>query len=130
MAATLSTATKNSRATALNTQVSTSAVFRIYDGTRPATPDTNVSSQVLLVSLTCSASAFGSVSNGVLTANAITQNNASATGTATWARIVTSGGTAVIDLDVGTTGTDVIMNTTNIVNGGPVQITSATFTEQ
>lgn len=124
----LAVATKSSRATALNTAVGTSAVIQIRSGTQPANADATATG-TLLASLTCSSSAFGAVSNGVLTLNAVTQANAVATGTAGWARVLTSGGTAIIDLDVNTTAASVIMNTTSIVNGGPVQITSGTITE-
>lgn len=122
-------ATKASRATALNTAVGTTATVKIYSGSAPAGPDTGATG-TLLATLTCNATAFGVVSGaGILTCNAITQANAVATGTAGYARISTSGGTAIIDLDVGTSGASVIMNTTSIVSGGPVQITSAVFTE-
>jgi hypothetical protein len=125
----LSNGSKANRASSLNTDVGINAIVRIYTGTAPADPG-QTATGTLLVSLTCSASAFGVVTGaGVLTANAIATANAVATGTAGWARIVTSGGTGVIDLDVGTTGTSVIMNTTSIVSGGPVQITSAVITE-
>ena len=55
-------------------------------------------------------------------------SSANATGTATWFRVVTSGGTFVIDGNVGTSGSDLNLNTTSIVIGGPVQITSFTIT--
>lgn len=66
---------------------------------------------------------------GLLTFNAITQTNAANTGTAGYARIVTSGGVGVVDLDCGTSGTSVVLNTTSIVAAGPVIATSCIFTE-
>jgi hypothetical protein len=64
-----SAALKNAKLDALTTQVGTSAKLRIYDGSQPASPDTAVSSQTLLVEFTCNASAFaGAASGGVLTA--------------------------------------------------------------
>lgn len=129
----LAIATKSSRATALNTAIGTSALIKIYSGAAPADPDT-AASGTLLATLTGNGTAFGTVTSGVLTASAITQANAVATGTAGYCRICTSaqsGSTAagIVDLDVGTSAASVIMNTTSIVSGGPVQITSATFTE-
>jgi hypothetical protein len=65
----------------------------------------------------------------VLTLNAITSDSsANATGTATWFRIVTSGGTHVIDGNVGTSGSDLNLSTTSIVSGASVSITSFTIT--
>lgn len=66
---------------------------------------------------------------GVLTAAAITQANAIASGTAGYARIATSGGAGIVDLDVGTSGTSVIVNTTAIVSGGVVSCTSCVVVE-
>jgi hypothetical protein len=108
--------------------------LRIYDGTQPADPDTAVSSQVLLAELTLSATAFGNAVDanpgGRATAAAITaDSSADATGTATWFRSISGGGTAVIDGSVGTTSSfDLQMNTTSFVAGGNVAVTSWTFT--
>ena len=125
----LSNSAKANRATSLNSDIGATATVKIYTGSAPADPGTTATGP-LLVTLTCSGSGFGSVSGaGILTANTITTANAVATGTAGYARISTSGGTGVVDLDVGTSGASVIMNTTSIVSGGPVQITSAVITE-
>ena len=103
--------------------------LRIYDGTQPVTADTAIGAQVLLAELRLGATAFGAASNGVATANAITSDAAAnATGTATWFRVVTSGGTFVIDGDVGTSGSDLNLITTSITSGQPVAITSWTIT--
>lgn len=67
-----------------------------------------------------SGAVFAVIMTGQLTFNAITQANASGTGSAGYARIVTSGGVGIVDLDCGTSGTSVIMNTTSIAAGGPV----------
>jgi hypothetical protein len=67
----------------------------------------------------------------VLTLNAITQDSsANASGTATWFRIVQSGGSNfVLDGDVGTSGSDLNLTTTTIVSGQPVSVTSFVITE-
>lgn len=101
-------------------------IIDVYSGTKPAGPDSAVTSQTKLGTLTFS-DPCGSIANGELTFGAITQDSsADATGTATWARISTSAGTAVIDLDVGVIGgtASVQMNTTAIVATGPISITS------
>ena len=104
-----------------------SGFMQIYTGTQPATPDTALSGNTLLATLTLSATAFGASSAGTKTANAITSGTAVATGTATFARFFKSDdSTAVLDMSVGTSGTDCILNDVNITTGGTVAITSAT----
>jgi hypothetical protein len=131
MAVKFATNLRNARADAITTFAGSSALIRIYDGTRPASPATAVSTQNLLATLTCNATFAAAASNGVLTLNAITQDSsADATGTASWFRMVKSdGSTVVMDGDVGTSGADLNLNTTSIVSGGPVSITSFTVTE-
>lgn len=105
-------------------------LLRIYDGTKPAGPDTAVSTQTLLAELTMSDPAFGSASNGVATASAITADSAAnATGTASWFRVVTSAGTAIFDGTVGTSGADLNLNSTAIQSGAEVSVTSFTYTQ-
>jgi hypothetical protein len=129
MALSFSTTLRNSRLDAISTAVGSSGLLRIYDGTRPANPGTAVSTQVLLAELTCGAT-FGTSSAGVLTLSAITQDSsANNTGTATWFRITTSGGTAVVDGNVSTSGSDLNLTTTSIVATQPVSISSFTITE-
>lgn len=103
--------------------------LKIYDGTRAATVDTAVGAQVLGATLTFSDPAFGSASNGVATANAITQDSsADATITASWFRIASSTPTAVADGNVGTSAADLILNTVSIVAGAVVSISAGTIT--
>lgn len=127
MAIKLSTAARNAMLDALITAFN-SAPLRIYDGSQPANANTAVSTQTLLAELTCNATFAPSSSGGVLTLNAITQDSsANATGTAAWARLVGSS-SFTIDMSVGTSGADMNLNSTSIVSGGTVSITSATFT--
>lgn len=104
--------------------------LRIYDGTQAATADTAIGAQVKLAELTFSATAFGAASNGVATAAAITQDSsADATGTATWFRVINGSGTTIFDGTVGTSGADLNLNTTSIVAGAAVSVTSFTYTQ-
>lgn len=128
MAIKLSVAARNAMLDSLTSTVSGSAKLRIYDGSQPAGPGTAVSTQTLLAELTCNATFAPAASSGTLTLNSITQATAAATGTASWFRIVTSGNTAVIDGSVSTSGADMNLNSTSIVSGGTVSITSATLT--
>jgi hypothetical protein len=108
-------------------------LLRIYDGTQPTDPDTAIGAQNLLAELTLSDPAFGAAADaapgGRATASSITTDaSANATGTASWFRVVTSAGTAIIDGSVGTSGADLNLNTTSIVLGASVAVTSWTFT--
>lgn len=99
---------------------------KVYTGTIPADVATAITTQTLLGTLTFS-DPCGTVAAGALTMSAITQDSsADASGTATWARIFDSTGAAVMDIDVTTTGSGGTMqlNTTNIVAGGPIIISS------
>ncbi len=119
-----------------------SATINIYSGTRPATPATALSGNTLLATATFNATAFGtnggSAPNVTVTANAITQDSAAdAAGIPTFARIVHSDGTTLLaELSVGKTGgaEELLINTVDgsgnayIAGGGPVSISSCTFT--
>lgn len=104
--------------------------IRIYDGAQPTNADTAVGAQVLLAELRFGADAFPAASNGVLTANVITDDSsANATGTAAWARILASDGTtAYFDGTVGTATANVVINSTSIVTGAVVSCSSLTLT--
>lgn len=126
MALAFSTAARNAMLDAITTAVGGSALLRFYDGSRPATGGT---ATTLLAELTCNATFAPSASGGVLTLNAITSDtSADATGTATWFRIVTSGGTFCVDGNVGTSGSDLNMNTVSFVSGATVAVSSFTIT--
>lgn len=102
------------------------AKIRIYSGARPAFGggETTVLAELAFADPSSAAAAAG-----VLTANAIVDTNAVATGTATWFRELDSDNNILIDGDVGTGGSDLNLNTTSIVIGNPVAITSYTITE-
>lgn len=106
-----------------------SGTIKLYSGTRPATGDTALSGNTLLATGAFGSTAFGAAVGGVCTANAITQeSNAPAGGTATFARLSTSGAAAVCDISVGTSGTELVINSTTIVAGLIVTFNSLTLT--
>lgn len=122
---------KNAQEAAIRTTLGANALINIYSGTQPANPDTAITSQVLLATLTCSAT-FGSESGGIETLNAITGGTGTAGagsgGTqATWFRMTTSGGTAHIDGSVGTSGCDLNLGSTLISTGESVSVSSWTI---
>lgn len=125
-----STSLANARADAITTKLSSNAILRIYDGTQPAGPDSAISTQNLLAELACNATFAPAAIVRVLTLNSITQDSSSnQTGTATWFRLLTSGGTAHIDGSVGTSSADMIVPTVSVVATQPFSVSSATFTE-
>jgi hypothetical protein len=130
---------------ATNTQVSNAGVnaecnalvdlldngyIRIYDGSQPANADTAVGSQVLLAELRFGTPAFGNAAAGVATANAITADaSANASGTATWCRVLGSDGTTVyFDGNVGTSASNLNMNSVAISSGAQVSCSSFVYT--
>ena len=121
----LSTTVRNAGLDAITTGIGASGFLDIYNGARPVSGG---AATTKLAHLALSATAAPASSAGLLTFNAITTSNALATGTASWARYTTSGGTFVVDADVATSASDINLNTVSIVSGGPVAISSATIT--
>lgn len=125
----LSTTIRNSQLNLIRDGVDAgpaAGLFRVYDGTRPATGGT---ATTLLAELTFTDPSAANASSGVLTFSAITADaSANATGTATWGRMVDSTGAFVDDFSVGTSGADFNLNTTSITIGVQVSCTSATIT--
>lgn len=126
MALAYSTTLRNAQLDAITTAIGASGKIRIYDGTRPASGGT---ATTLLAELPLSATAAAAASGGVLTLNAITSDSsADASGTATWFRVLTSANAFVIDGNVGTSGSDLNLNSTSLTLGGSVAISSFTIT--
>lgn len=126
MAIAYAAALRNTMADAITARAGGSAKLKIFSGTRPATGGAETTK---LAEMTCNATFAPSASGGVLTLNAITSDSsADATGTATWFRIESSGGTHVLDGNVATSGSDLNISTTSIVSGAIVAVTGATIT--
>lgn len=118
-----STTLRNDRAAAITAAVGTAGKLAIYDGVRPASGG---AATTLLAEFTFTAAFAGTPSGGVLTLNLPPNATGVAAGTATWARVTTSGDSFVIDLTV---GSDIFLNTTTVSVGLTVQLTSGTITE-
>ena len=122
-------AVRNSRLDVITAAIDagTAGLLRIYDGSRPATGG---AATTLLAELTFSDPSAAGAAAGMLTFSAITADaSANATGTATWFRIVTSAAAFVLDGSVSTSGADINFNTTSIVTGANVSVSSLVFTE-
>ncbi|MFY7895638.1 MAG: hypothetical protein ACOVP8_05350 [Phycisphaerales bacterium] len=131
MALSFATALRNSRLTAISTEVGTSGKLIIYAGTAPSIA-TSDSGYTRLAELTCSATFHSTITNGVLTVASITADTqANNSGTATFFRVTTSGGTAVLQGTVTATGGggDLTLNSTSISANASVAVDSFTITE-
>jgi hypothetical protein len=121
-----SNATRHAQNEGLITYAGTNSIFNIYSGTQPANANTAITSQVLLVSMPI-AGVFGTDVDGTLTLGAVTPANASASGTASFFRIVKSDASVIMDGSVGLTAADLILNTVDIVASQSVDITAGTI---
>lgn len=126
----LATSVRNSRMNVIRDAIDAGAgsgLIRLYTEPRPATGGAVTT---LLAELTFSGTSYAAASSGSITANTISQDpSANATGTAVWARVVDSTGQFVFDCDVGTSGSDINLNSTGIATGLAVEITSSILTD-
>lgn len=124
-----STAVRNAFLTVVKDAVDagTAGTLKVYTGSQPAGPDT-APSGTLLVTFTLTDPAFDTPAAGamVLDADPDIVATAVASGTAGWARMSDSAGTAVMDGTVGTSG-DFVINTAAITAGQDVILASATL---
>lgn len=125
MAVSFATSLRNAMLDQITAAIGSNGLFRVYDGTPPASVNDALSGNTLLAELACSATFAAAAASGSLAVNAISDDtSANATGTATFYRITTSGGTAKIQGLVGTVSGDAIINTTSILAGGLVAVVS------
>jgi hypothetical protein len=111
---------------------------RIYSGSRPATADTDITTQVLLAEAQFSDPAFEAADGGEITAEAIAEVTCIIGGTAAWYRAVRSNGTTVeYDDTVGIALTEeqvengdpspgMVVSSINFAANQPLQITNLT----
>lgn len=127
MALQYSVALRNAQLDAITTAVGNAGTLRIYSGSAPSDVATSATG-TLLVQHTLGSPFAAGASSGSLSPTLPSNVNASATNTAGYWRVYTSGGTAVVQGTVGTSGADMNLNTLSIVSGGPVQVSSWTIT--
>lgn len=122
--------------TDLVTAIGSTGYLMIVTGSQPANVAT-ADSGTVLAALPLSSTA-GTVSSGVLTFNAITSENATATGTAGHFLICTTSSTAnclaassttrIIQGSVGTSGSDLNFSSTSFTSGETISVSSFTIT--
>lgn len=120
-------ATRNAMGDALTAQIGNAGTLRIYSGAAPA-DETVAPTGTLLAQHTLGSPFAPAASGGVVSPTLPANVNASNSGTAGYYRIYTSGGTSKHQGSCGTSGTDMILNTTALVAGGPVQVNSWSIT--
>ena len=124
----LSTIARNTALDAIGSLLD-NGYIRIYNGTQPASPDVAVSTQTLLAELRFGTPAFGSASNGIITAGSITDEDmALYTGVATWFRVLDASENALWDGSVGTDTANMNLSTTSIQNGARITLSSLLLT--
>lgn len=129
MALSYKTSLRNTRLDDITTAISTSGIIRLYSGTPPADANTALSGNTLLAELALSSTAAPGASSAALTFSAITaDSSADNTGTCTFGRVLTSGATCIVQFAVGTSGSDLNLNTVSIVAGAQVSISSFVIT--
>ena len=118
----LSQATASAATSAITGNFGANATLVIYSGTAPAGQDTALSGNTALVTGTVSSwgtPSYNSTNGGMTSTGTMSAASyaPAASGTASFALILNSGGTALAQLTVGTSGTDVILGTTTISTG-------------
>jgi len=111
----------------ITTAVGSAGLLRIYDGARPATGG---AATVKLAEFTLGSPFAPGAAAAVLSPTIPSSTTGLAASTATWFRVVTSGGTQVIDGSVTASGGggDLQLNTTTISIGLTITVSSWTIT--
>lgn len=115
-------ALRNARADSITTQLGTGAKLKIYTSAYGT----------LLATWSWTGNVWVAAASGIITMNAPTTNpvTPAANGTAAIAKLTTSADAdKIIDLTVGTSGTDVVLNNTSIATTAPITLNSVTITE-
>jgi len=124
MAVTYSTAAKTARMQAV--------IDQIDAGAGAGTLEIGTTGMASVLAILTLADPSGTAASGVLTFDFdpdISDSSANATGTAAEARIKDSNGTVIISgLTVGTSGTDIVLDSTSITAGQTVTLTTGTIT--
>lgn len=130
MAIQLSTSVRNARLDAIETTIGTSAVLKIRSGSAPADVAT-ADSGTVLATLSLPSDWMAAASSGSKAKSGTWQDaSADASGTAAHFRIYASDGTtAHLQGTVGTSGTDMIVDSTSFTAGQSFTVSSFTLTD-
>lgn len=111
--------------TAANIGMGNSGTIKVYSGSAPASADA-AATGTLLATFATSTTTWNAASGGASALASTLSVNASASGTAGYARFANSAGTYVIQLSVGTSGADITMDSLSLTSGANTSITNAT----
>lgn len=106
-------------------QGSADAAFIFYDDAQPANTTIAANDAAKLVTLTMEKPSLLAVNAENITLNPSNSGTVIKTGTAVWARLFNGNGLAVADFAV---GTDITLNSADMVLGGTVSISAITLT--
>jgi uncharacterized glyoxalase superfamily protein PhnB len=129
----ISVAAAEAHLDALDTLLGASATLTIYAGTVPA--NCAAAAGTALAVMTAGASMFAAAASADNTeatmdlSTSLSDTSADATGTATYYRLATSGGTVVHQGTVGIAGSDLNLSTTAITAGDTVTVSALTLTQ-
>ncbi len=121
---TLNSASANSQANNFGSDFG-NGTLTLYSGTPPANAGAPLSGNTALV--VHNLSGFGSASNGVITADPISDEEIDTSGTVTFGRMIASG--LIVQLSAGTSSAEIILSSTSYVDGGISSINSLTVTQ-
>jgi hypothetical protein len=130
MAITINNAVRNGAADGVRALFAGGSI-RVYDGTPPANASTALGSNVLLAEVTLASPAFGAAASGVITLSGVprSDNSINASGTASFFRMLDSGGTTnILQGSVGVGSGDMQVDSVTFVLGGVFTINSMTVT--
>ena len=138
MALSIRTTTRNNRISEINTDIGGGGKIKFYTGSAPTSVN-DAATGTLLAECICNASAFGTVSAGVLTAQNVSgqtyvarDSSSNATGTVGYCRITDSSDNEIIQLStVGTTGSgaEVILPSLSVTATEPFEVQTCSLTE-
>lgn len=136
MALQYSTTVRNAKLDAIESTVGTAPLLRIYNGTKPSTPATALSSNTLLAEGTLPSDWMGNASSGskaLAGTWTLTGQTGASTGTAgTFFRVYASDGTTCHMQGTVTAsggGGDMTLNNNSIANGQTVSVSSFTLSD-
>jgi hypothetical protein len=106
-------------------QGSSNATFVFYDDSKPSSTLIEANESAKLVVLTLPKPCLRAVNSNSISLEPTESGTVIKTGTAIWARLLNGDGDAVVDFSV---GTDITLNSADMVLGGTVSISAITLT--
>lgn len=127
LASAIDTAATDASTTAFATTAGAGTTLEVRTGANPATPETTATG-TLLATVTMGSWTGSADGSGHVTASDPAGVTIAATGTAGHFRLKTSGGTALMDGTVSTTGADINLDSVSLVAGGTLNLGAPTLT--